>query len=84
MHAMGSKGNRTTYLTPFLSSTTSTRDNAILSCAALPWLCVKDDFRNHLMDAWLIAQSAVPFRMFATTYKLDPTTIIPSIQKQGS
>jgi hypothetical protein len=48
-----------------LSSTTLTRDNAITSCAALPWLCVKDDFRNHLMDAWLIAQSAVPFRIFA-------------------
>ena len=47
------------------SSTSSTKYNAIKSCAALPWLCVKDNFQDHLMDVWLTAQSAVPFRMFA-------------------
>jgi hypothetical protein len=60
------------------TSTTSTRDNAITSCAALPWLCVKDDFRNHLMNAWLIAQSAVPFRMFA---RPSGRTVDPILQK---
>jgi hypothetical protein len=47
------------------SSTSSTEANATTSCAALPWLCVKGDFQDHLMSDWLKAQSTVPSRMFA-------------------
>ena len=77
-HALGRDGSITSKRSDskmILSSTNSTKANAITSCAALPWLCVKDDFRNHLMDAWLTAQSAVPFRMFARPSGriVDPT-----------
>ena len=34
------------------------------SSEPLPWLCEKDDFRDHVMGPWLKAQSEVPFQMW--------------------
>jgi hypothetical protein len=61
-----------------LSSTSSIEDNATTSCAALPWLCVKGDFQDRLMNDWLRAQSAVPSRMFV---RPSGKTIDPTLQK---
>ncbi len=80
-HDLGRDGSSTSDRSDsetILSSTNSTKANAITSCAALPWLCAKDDFQSHLMNDWLAAQSAVPFRMFA---RPSGRIVDPTLQK---
>jgi hypothetical protein len=47
---------------PFLDELNRGQRNHIMCC--FPWLCVKDDFQDRIMNDWLIAQSTVPSRMF--------------------
>ena len=45
------------------SSTTLPEAYESESWEPLPWLSVKGDFQDHLMEPWLKAQSEVPFHM---------------------
>ena len=40
-----------------------TRGQQTRIMGAFPWLSVKEDFQDHLMEPWLKAQSEVPFNM---------------------
>jgi len=40
------------------------RTHQIKSSEVLPWLCVKDDFFDHVMLPWLKAQSQIPSTMW--------------------
>ena len=45
------------------SSTNLPKANESESWEPLPWLSMKGDFQDHLMEPWLKAQSEVPFHM---------------------
>jgi len=46
------------------TSTISAEDSESSSWEPLPWQCVTRDFRQHVMNPWLKAQSEVPSRMW--------------------
>ncbi len=46
------------------SLTTSPTPQGSNSLAPLPWLCTRQDFQDHLMTNWLMAQSQVPSHMY--------------------
>jgi hypothetical protein len=57
------------------SSTTSPASQGSNLLAPLPWLCVRQDFQDHLMTDWLTAQSQVPSHMHVRSFVNmgDPT-----------